>query len=105
MKTAHENSARSRRHGAVRQRRARVSDIERSSAIVLTDKCRAAFDAWRARGEPFRVERYERIAGLCLNEIVREKLAVTKTRTARSQEPYNVSDLKHDLRSGFVVLR
>jgi hypothetical protein len=104
IKTAHENSARARRIRGVKQH-TRVSGIDRGRAIVLTEKCRAAFAAWRARGEPFRVERYERIAGLCFDQIVREKLAVTKTRTARSQAPYNMSDLKHDLRSGFVVLR
>lgn len=107
MKTAHENSARSRRH-APRRARGRgtgdISDIDRSRAIVLTEKCTAAFDAWRARGEPFRVERYERIAGLCLDDIMRDKLAVTKTRTARGQAQYNISDLKHDIRSGFIVL-
>ena len=103
MKTAHENSARSRRH-APRKNRTRAAEIDRSLAIVLTDKCTAAFDAWRARGEPFRVERYERIAGLCLDQIMRDKLAVTKTRTAQRQAPYTMSDLKHDLRSGFIVL-
>ena len=99
VKTARENSARrgGRRHlGAV--------EIDRTRAIVLTVKCRAAFAAWRAKGEPFRVERYERIAGLCLDDIMRDKLAVTKTRTARGQAQYNISDLKHDIRSGFIVL-
>ena len=101
IKTARENSARAARRG----RRRGVVEIDRTRAIVLTAKCHAAFAAWRARGEPFRVERYERIAGLCLDQIVRDKLAVTKTRTAQRQEPYNSSDLRHDLRSGFVVLR
>jgi hypothetical protein len=98
LKTARENSA---RRPAVARRRV---DVDRSRAIVLTEKCRAAFARWRARGEPFRVERYERIEGMCLNRIVRERLAVTKTRTARRQTPYTLADLKHDLRSGFVVL-
>ncbi len=33
-----------------------------------------------------------------------EKIKVTKTKTALKQEPYNPSDLKHDLQCGFVEL-
>ncbi len=32
------------------------------------------------------------------------KAKVTKTKTALKQETYNLSDLKHDLRCGFVEL-
>ena len=110
IKTARENSARASAtvcapRPAPARRAARVSEADRFRVIALTDKCTAAFAVWRARGEPFRVERYERIAGMCMDQIVREGLSVTKTRTAQRQTPYNTTDLKHDLRSGFVVLR
>jgi hypothetical protein len=39
-----------------------------------------------------------------MDQIVRAGIAVTKTRTAQRQTPYNMTDLKHDLRSGLVVL-
>ena len=107
VKTARENSARATARATARRgdrRHLGAVEIDRARAIVLTEKCRAAFAAWRAKGEPFRVERYERIAGLCLDRIVRDKLAVTKTRTAQRETPYNMTDLKHDLRSGLVVL-
>jgi hypothetical protein len=99
-KTARENSARVPRVS----RPVRVPEAHKFRVIALTDKCTAAFAVWRARGEPFRVERYERIAGLCMDQIVRAGIAVTKTRTAQRETPYNMTDLKHDLRSGLVVL-
>ena len=106
-KTARENSARAaRRNRVIRGDGGRSGlGVDGSRAIMLTEKCIRAFARWRARGESFRVDRYTRIAGLSLDQIRRDKLAVTKTRAAQLQAPYNASDLRHDLRSGFVVLR
>ena len=57
------------------------------------------------KGEFFRVIwYYQRIAGRCLNLVMSEKTKVTKTKTAIKQEPYSLSDLKHDLQCGFVKL-
>ena len=104
LKTARENSARSRLAG-VRARSLRVSHTDRTREIALTEKCTAAFDVWRARGEPFRIERYDLIKGRCLDQLKTERVSVIKTRNATRASPYNTTDLKHDLRCGFVVLR
>lgn len=107
LKTARENSARGSRGQRARERHLSlgVSRTDRRRAIELTEKCTAAFDGWRARGEPFRVERYDLINGLCLDQITTDRVSVIKTRNATRASPYNTTDLKHDLRCGFVVLR
>ena len=104
LKTARENSARAGVR-VVRVRSLSVSRSDRRRAIELTEKCTAAFDVWRARGEPYRVERYDLINGRCLDQITTERVSVIKTRNATRASPYNTTDLKHDLRCGFVVLR
>jgi hypothetical protein len=101
LKTARENSARGRRGPLTGV----VSRSDRTREIALTEKCTAAFDVWRARGEPFRVERYDLINGRCLDQLATERVSVIKTRNAKRAAPYNTTDLKHDLRCGFVVLR
>ena len=95
IKTARENSA----------RRAPLAPLARNAAVCLTDKCTAAFGVWRARDESFRVLRYERIAGMRVDDIVRSKVLVTKTRNAAHEAPYTSADLAYDLRCGYVVLR
>ncbi len=84
-----------------------ISDDDRMRKIVLTDKCRATFNEWRDKGENFREERYKHIEGRSLRQIVSAKIKVTKTKTAfnaHKSEPYHLSDLKHDIRRGFVEL-
>ena len=53
----------------------------------------------RDKGESLRVDRYQRIAGRCLNLDMSEKTNVTKTKAAIKQDPYSPTDLKHDLQS------
>jgi hypothetical protein len=59
---------------------------------LITDKRTQTFTAWRHKGDfKFsRDDRYQRIAGHCLNLVVPEKTKVTKTKTAAAikQEPY-----------------
>ncbi len=57
---------------------------------LITDKRTETFTAWRHKGEFSRDDRYQRIAGQCLNLVVPEKTKVTKTKTAAAikQEPY-----------------
>ena len=86
------------------KRAVRISDADRRRKIVITDKCAMTFAKWRERGESFRVDRYTRIAGRCLWQVMSSKTKVTKTKAARREETYNLSDLKHDLRCGFVEL-
>ena len=81
-----------------------ISDADRRRRILITDKCTTTFKEWRDKGESFRVDRYRCIAGRCLYHIMSEKIQVTKTKTALKQEPYNLSDLKHDPHCGFVEL-
>ena len=84
-----------------------ILDADRKRAILITDKCTKSFAAWRDKGESFRVDRYQQIAGRCLNLVMSEKSQKTKVKrkkTAIKQEPYGLSDLKHDLKCGFVKL-
>ena len=81
-----------------------ISDADCRREIRITDKCTMAFEKWRDKGESFRVDRYRCISGRCLYQIISAKPKVTKTKTALKQETYNLSDLKHDLRCGFVEL-
>ena len=81
-----------------------ILDADRKRTILITDKCMKFFTAWRDKGESFRVDRYQRIAGRCLNQVMSEKTKVQKTKTAIKQELYSLSDLKHDLKRGFVKL-
>ena len=101
LKTARENAARRPRAGGA-QRGADGADVRR--AIVLTTKCEAKFGVWRARGESFRAERYERIAGRSLAALRRDQAVVQKTRRAGSVGVYGARDLRHDLRCGYVAL-
>ena len=39
-----------------------------------------------------------------LHQVTFQKTTDTKAKTALKQEPYNLSDLKHDLQCGFVEL-
>jgi hypothetical protein len=75
-------------------------------AIQITDKCTKSVTAWRDKGESLslRVDRHQRIALAvrCLHLDMSKKIKVTKTETAMKQEPYSVSDLKQDLKCGFV---
>jgi hypothetical protein len=107
IKTARENSTRAQ---SCQQNSNSTGTAEQQHqlqqhTVGLTDKCTAAFAVWRARNEPFRVLRYERIAGMRLDDIRRNKVLVTKTRNARREAPYNSADLAYDLRYGYVVLR
>ncbi len=45
---------------------------------LITDKRTKTFTAWRHKGEFFRDDRYQRIAGRCLNLVVPEKTKVTR---------------------------
>jgi hypothetical protein len=90
---------------AKREKRAvRISDTDRRRKIVITDKCTVTLAKWRDKGELFRVDRYTRIAGRCLWQVMSSKTKIQRTKTARMEETYNLSDLKHDLRCGFVEL-
>ena len=77
---------------------------DRRRKILITDKCTMTFKKWRGKGESSRVYRYRCIEGRCLYQIMSAKTKVTKTKTALKREPYNLSDLKHDLHCGFVEL-
>ncbi len=81
-----------------------ILDADRKRTILITDKCTKSFTAWRDKGESFRVDRYQRIAGRCLNLVMSEKTKVKKKKAAIKQLPYGLSDLKHDLKCGFVKL-
>jgi hypothetical protein len=81
-----------------------MSEADRRRKIVITDKCTMTFAKWRDKGESFRVDRYTCIAGRCLWQVMSSKTKVRKTRAARREETYTMSDLKHDLRCGFVEL-
>ena len=81
-----------------------ILDADRKRTILITDKCTKSFAAWRDKGESFRVDRYQQIAGRCLNLVMSEKTKVKRKKTAIKQEPYGLSDLKHDLKYGFVKL-
>ena len=81
-----------------------ILDADRKRTILITDKCTKSFAAWRDKGESFRVDRYQQIAGRCLNLLMSEKTKVKRKKTAIKQEPYGLSDLKHDLKYGFVKL-
>ena len=48
--------------------------------------------AWRDKGESLRVDRYQRMAGRCLNLVMSEKTKVAKTMTTIKQEPCGLSD-------------
>jgi hypothetical protein len=100
IKTARENSTRAQ---SCQQNTS--AEQQEQQTVGLTDKCTAAFAVWRARNESFRVLRYERIAGMRLDDIRRNKVLVTKTRNAQREAPYNSADLAYDLRYGYVVLR
>ena len=102
IKPARENSARQPRRDP---RAPRAPRAPAGAAGCLTDKCTAAFGVWRARDESFRVLRYERIAGMRVDDIVRSKVLVTKTRNAAHEAPYTSADLAYDLRCGYVALR
>ena len=78
--------------------------VDMRRAIVLTEKCAANFGKWREKGESFRVDRYVRISGKSMSMLLLEKALVQKTRSAAARAPYGVSDLKHDLKCGFVEL-
>ena len=86
------------------KRAVRISDTDRRRKIVITDKCTVTLAKWRDKGELFRVDRYTRIAGRCLWQVMSSKTKIRRTKTARREETYNLSDLKHDLRCGFVEL-
>ena len=104
IKTARENSTRAQscqQNTSTEQ----IEQQQRQQTVGLTDKCTAAFAVWRARNESFRVLRYERIDGMRLDDIRRNKVLVTKTRNAQREAPYNSADLAYDLRYGYVVLR
>ncbi len=64
----------------------RYSDADRRRRILITDKCTTTFKKWRDKGESFRVDRYRRIAGRCLYQIMSAKPKVAKTKTALGQE-------------------
>ena len=81
-----------------------ILDADRKRTILITDKCTKSFAAWRDKGESFRVDRYQQIAGRCLNLVMSEKTKVKRKKTAIKQERYGLSDLKHDLKYGFVKL-
>jgi hypothetical protein len=102
IQTARENSTRAQscQHNSTEQ-----IDPQEQQTVGLTDKCTTAFAVWRARNESFRVLRYERIAGMRLDDIRRNKVLVTKTRNARREAPYTSADLAYDLRYGYVMLR
>ena len=102
IKTARENSTRAQ---SCQQNTSAEQIEQRQQTVGLTDKCTAAFAVWRARNESFRVLRYERIAGMRIDDIRRNKVLVTKTRNAQREAPYNSADLAYDLRYGYVVLR
>jgi hypothetical protein len=104
IKTARENSTRAQscqQNTSTEQ----IEQQQRQQTVGLTDKCTTAFAVWRARNESFRVLRYERIDGMRLDDIRRNKVLVTKTRNAQREAPYNSADLAYDLRYGYVVLR
>jgi hypothetical protein len=105
IKTARENSTRAQscQHNSISAEQ--LEQQQRQQTVGLTDKCTAAFAVWRARNESFRVLRYERIAGMRIDDIRRNKVLVTKTRNAQREAPYNSADLVYDLRYGYVVLR
>ena len=103
IKTARENSTRAQ--SCQQNISAEQQHQQRQQTVGLTDKCTAAFAVWRARNESFRVLRYERIDGMRLDDIRRNKVLVTKTRNAQREAPYNSADLAYDLRYGYVVLR
>jgi hypothetical protein len=105
IKTARENSTRARSASEQQQEQQEQQEQQKKQTVGLTDKCTAAFAVWRARNEPFRVLRYERIAGMRLDDIRRNKVLVIKTRNAQREAPYNSADLAYDLRYGYVVLR
>ncbi|NDD75230.1 MAG: HNH endonuclease [Gammaproteobacteria bacterium] len=102
IKTARENSTRAR---SAPEQQQEQQEQQKKQTVCLTDKCTAAFAVWRARNESFRVVRYERIAGMRLDDIARNKVLVTKTRNAQREAPYNSADLTYDLRYGYVVLQ
>ncbi len=62
------------------------------------------FKKWQEKGESFPADRYRCIEGRNLYQIMSANTKVTKTKTALTQETYNLSDLKHDLHCGFVEL-
>jgi hypothetical protein len=64
-------------------------ETDRKRKILITDKCTMAFKKWREKGESFRVDRYRRIEGRSLHQIMSAKTKVTKTKTALKQETYN----------------
>lgn len=111
LKTARENSARTRPLLGKRARRRKpansavdVSAVDMLRVIVLTAKCAARFHGWRDKGESFRVDRYVRISGKNMTMLLASKTTVQKTRNAAEQAPYGVRDLKHDLKCGFVEM-
>ena len=59
---------------------------------------------WRDKTESVREGWYKCSAGRCLNLVMSERINITKTKTGIKQEPYNLSDLKHDLPCGYVEL-
>ena len=65
------------------------ADRKRTGKILITDKCTMALKKWREKGESFRVDRYRRIEGRSLHQIMSAKTKVTKTKTALKQETYN----------------
>ncbi len=89
-----------------------ISDADRKrKTLMITDKCTTTFKKWREKGESFRVDRCRCIEGRCLHQIMSAKTKVTKTKTSlkqpatvRKRTLLNLSDLKHDLRCGFVEL-
>jgi len=105
IKTARENSTRAQscQHNSISAEQ--LEQQQQQQTVGLTDKCTTAFAVWRARNESFRVLRYERIAGMRIDDIRRNKVLVTKTRTAQREAPYTSADLAYDLRYGYVVLR
>ena len=111
LKTARENSTRAHSaYSSAEQREEQEQEQEeqreeQQETVGLTDKCTAAFAVWRARSESFRVLRYQRIAGMRLDDIRRGKVLVTKTRNASHEAPYTSADLAYDLRYGYVALR
>jgi hypothetical protein len=107
IKTARENSTRAQscQQNSTGISTEQIEQQQRQQTVGLTDKCTTAFAVWRARNESFRVLRYERIDGMRLDDIRRNKVLVTKTRNAQREAPYNSADLAYDLRYGYVVLR
>ena len=69
--------------------------------VVLTEKCRSRFAAWRAKGEAFRVERYERVEGRLVTRLGE---AVVRKSSGARPAPYGPSDLSYDRGLGYIEL-